>query len=214
MPHAGMNFEYTSWGKRENSTHYYRYGGKTECNYIRHLPGTALHCVLRSMYYDFPHRPCRWVNIGDNCPSDTKCNCAGHPENSHKGGYSLDIEYFTLTTSNITEKGTPRTVIWNDDGTLKTDVFDWERTYHFITRMARVFPKVLFMMDERIRLYLCQQIEKHFGYDAKRAFQMHTQGDAPKKYNHDTHMHCTHLDVVELDALIDDWVEMEWRMAA
>jgi len=215
MPHLVSSSSFTSWGKQGTQTYYYRYGGKTTCNFLQPLPAAVIHHVLRGMYYDFPSRKCRWMSVGDACPSDAHCACEGHPGGSHSGGYALDFDYYTMSESNITQyaqPGTSRTKLWNSDGTLKTNVFDWERVYAFITRMSKAFPNVKFMMDVRIYVHIYQQVEARLGSAAKREFQHYTQGDAEGLYNHDTHMHCQGLEVVDLNALTDDWIT--WREAA
>ena len=187
-----------SWGSNNNLTHpFWIYAGNNNCSYILEKYKLALEIIFRSMYWDFPDRKARRIEIGDCCPSNLTLNCQGHPDNSHAGGKSMDLNYYTFANTNTTQyqaEGFEKVKIWSDNGDLLENVFDWERNWELWKRIKQVFPEMKVRVDKRIADY----IHAKTGQDV---YQIVTP-DNPGQWNHHLHAHVSLGNTINYNAVI------------
>jgi hypothetical protein len=144
--------------------------------------------IAKTIYYDFPNRLDRRLNIGDCTP--TIGGCDGHPGSSHAGLRTMDVDYYTLGESNVTQykpECAEKTRIWSDF--YKLINFDWERNYIFWKRIKEAFPNAKVNTDKRILSYMKEKVRKKYGADSVHKLIRFVYGDGENQYNHHIHAH-------------------------
>jgi hypothetical protein len=191
----GKNIPVT-WGSKQYPTHpFWVYAGSDDCSYMLEKHKNALEIIFRSIYWDFPDREARRVEIGDCCPKNLNEACKSHPGNSHKGGKSLDLNYFTFAGSNSTHyipEGFEKVNIW--EGNSLTDLFDWERTWEICKRIKLVFPNSDIRVDERIARYISTKLHENVSSVLST--------DEPEKWGHHLHIHIYLGNTINYNAVI------------
>jgi hypothetical protein len=157
--------------------------------------------IAMEIYHKFPDRKDRRLSIGDNTPQTG--NCSGHPSGSHSGCDVMDINYYTLGETNTTHYRPGNSgdacnkliSIWRGDGwvgnnpdNLLIDLFDWERNYVIIKRIAELFPDSYFMINTCIGNYIYSKVKNLYGYNEAIKFINRVNTDNIPTYNH--HIHC------------------------
>ena len=172
------------------STEYMRYNGNSACQWMYENYYQAIKDSCLSLRMEFPLAKDLVVNLGDGCPSVG--NCPNHPGSSHGKLSSIDFDYLTFET-NVTQyrrqTAGPLTDIWDEDDKLSTNIFDWKRNYFLWKSLWNRLDSFRGAIDERIHLHMVQQIDKAYGRNAVDEFKSYIKGDAPKAYNHHTHLH-------------------------
>jgi hypothetical protein len=186
-----VDLSFSSWGVRYQCDHkslFWTYGGKDPCRFLKGNYVPVLDYIIKTVYFDFPDRNDRRLNIGDATPISGPCS--GHPGGSHQGLRSVDFDYYTLGENNVTQYKPEcieeKTIIWDDDTLIN---FDWERNYILWKRIKEAFPDVRILTDIIILQYMLEMISKHYGYEESINFDRYVSGNSHGMYNHHTHVH-------------------------
>ena len=160
---------------------WWQYLGK--CNWLYSRASIILQEIFKAIQFRYYYRPDPRIAVLD-ASTRTSVKCAGHPV-GHTNGSNIDICYYTLADSNITQPNyinKPHIVIWDDNDELDTDVFDVDRNGLLFDLILNgkdykgdlLFPQAVIEVDERIAaLYP----------------DMNLRGDPPRQYLHHLHMH-------------------------
>ena len=145
----------------------------------------------------FPNRLDRRMSIGDACNPYNECK--NHPNGSHTGGFSLDLNYYTFNEFNTTQyqpgkKGDPiweRTKIFYPGCTYLPNPrqFDWQRNYICWWIFKQIFPGFKVMSSDTIYDYMYAEIMKFYGIQKATEFKYFVMKTGKTTYNHHTHDH-------------------------
>lgn len=152
----------------------------------------------------FPDRPCSKLTFLD--ASSRTGICVNHETHNCFPPTCIDIQYYTKGETNYTQRGTPKTVLWDENNNLKLDVFDAERMAMLIVLMAEAFPSLV----ESSAGNTCQVIVgPQFKGEMLKLYPKNSEEynhinkilmeDTSKKYNHEFHMHVYLRGDVNLD---------------
>lgn len=131
-----------------------------------------------------------WLTLLDAGSRTTLCpNHQTHDGDPNK----VDIQLYTLKSTNFTQWGEPKQQIWRSDGSLDLTVFDCSRNSLWVWLMAKCFPSVL--TKKKIMLHP-QLIQAMVNYRIKQGqwetadlITSATQPDSTPAWNHHLHGH-------------------------
>jgi hypothetical protein len=129
-----------------------------QCGYVTQEYLDRLLIISQQLQAKYPLRQAKILEIADACPQDgLDCPHGNHPAGTHWKGWGVDKHYYTLGSTNHTEKD-PRgegniVHIWDDDGNL-TPMFDPKRELDFLLDYIAEFPAPYIVTDPKIKLAL------------------------------------------------------------
>ena len=148
----------------------------------------ALQVIAQKIAEKYPDRIAKKMVLITACPPEGEVWSGS--EFHLPSGEMVDLCYYTYGESNITQ-GKGRVEIWNDDGMLN-GMFDRQRTLDMMKMIVRVFPRAVFIVDNRIKIEL--------GMTSNQDDWI--QGDLSTRYNHDRHMHVHCRDMFDVKAVL------------
>ncbi len=124
-----------------------------------------------------------WADLSTDGVSD-------HPGDSHSGGISGDLLYFTNGDSNCTQcqrREYPTVPLW--DGTKPTGMMNGARTARYLLQLHAVFPGCVV----RIRDFAFDEIERGSGSKVAQSLREFVCVDSIWSHQHHLHMHIDFL---------------------